>query len=291
MLHSYIIALSFLLLLPQASSFAGKGHALTGIIAAQLLSPNETVYFQQFINYMSQNYSDIATMGEATRWLDDIRTNTSAYDYWHYQQNCYSEDAKTKCYSAPTPNSLTVLNDSINTMLNKSANMTQKGFYFLILLHLMGDIHQPLHNIQMFNQNYTKGDSGGNDIVIVYHNISSNLHEFWDNLCIMNPVNPSRPFSAYPSVAKAMNLLGAQYIANYTFSSDEINFNGNLTTIINWMTESYGLAVQYAYAPNVLSNGNLTDSYAANCVQVINRQVALAGVRLANVLNYLYSNK
>ena len=71
-------------------------------------------------------------------------------------------------------------------------------------------------------------------------------------------------------------------------SADEINFNGNLTTIINWMTESYGLAVQYAYAPNVLSNGNLTDSYAANCVQVINRQVALAGVRRASIELFLF---
>jgi len=291
MFHSYFIALSILLLLPHASSFAGLGHALTGVIASQLLSPDETTYFQQFIDFMAQNYTNIGTMGEATRWCDDIRTQTSAYDYWHYIQNCYSADSMTRCAKVPSPNSFTVLTDSINTMLNETASLNDKGFYFLFLLHLMGDIHQPLHNIRMFSQEYPRGDSGGNAIPITYQNISTNLHEFWDNLCIMKPVNPSRPFSSKPKVQKSMDLLGAQYIANYTFGVDEISFDGNMNTVQSWITQSYGLAVKYAYDPIGLNNGSLTDGYVANCVQVVNRQVALAGFRLGSVLKYLFQQQ
>lgn len=278
-------------LLPQVLSFAGLGHCITGVIASQLLTPSETAYFQQFLDFMSQNYTNIGTLGEATRWGDDIRTQTYAYDYWHYKQNCYSADSMTRCYKVPSPNSVTVINDAMSVMLNKSAPIATKGFYFLFLLHLLGDIHQPLHNVRLFNQQYPRGDSGGNAIPTTYQGVAGNLHEFWDNLCIVNPINPSRPFSAKPKIQTAMNALGSQYIANYTFTADEIGFNGNMSLIDSWVNQSYGLAVKYVYDPAVLKNGNLTDTYAQQCKKVVDRQLALAGQRMANVLKFLFANK
>ena len=278
-------------LLPQSFSFGGLGHCLTGVIAAQLLTPNETSYAQQYINFMAQNYSNIGTLGEAARWMDDIRVNTTAYDYWHYKQNCYSADSMTRCSLVNSPNSVTVINDAVGVMLNKSAPMATKGLYFLFLLHLLGDIHQPLHNIRLFSQTYPRGDSGGNAIPTAYQGVNGNLHEFWDNLCVVNPVNPSRPFSMKPNVLLAMNNLASQYIANYTFTPDDIKFNGTMSIIDAWVNQSYTLAVNYVYDPAVLQNGNLTDSYVQKCKTVIGRQVALSGQRLASILKYLFANQ
>ena len=201
-----LIILLYSLLSPTLS-FSGLGHCLTGVIASQLLSPSETALYQTYLSHMSNNYSNIATLGEATRWMDDIRTNTSAYDYWHYIQQCYSADNMTRCYALTAPHSLSVISDALSILKNSSETIDRKGSYFLFLIHLIGDIHQPLHNIRLFNAKYPRGDSGGNAIPIAYQGITSNLHTFWDNLCIMNPVNPSRPFTKYPLIQKAMNTL------------------------------------------------------------------------------------
>ena len=87
-----------------------------------------------------------------------------------------------------------------------------------------------------------------------------------------------------------MNALGSQYIANYTFTDDEIGFNGNMSLIDSWVNQSYGLAVKYVY-PAALKNGNLTDTYAQQCKKVVDRQLALAGQRMANVLKFIFANK
>ena len=284
----YLYFLSFLCLLPTTLSFAGLGHTLTGVIANQLLTSSQREFFQQYIDVMSKNYSNIATFGEAARWSDDVRTQTYLYDYWHYRQGCYSADNMTRCSKVSSPNSYTVINDAINVIKN-SSKIENKGFYFLFLLHLIGDIHQPLHNIRLFNAQYPKGDSGGNAIPIAYQGITSNLHEFWDNLCIMKPVNPSRPFTKYPLIQKAMETLASQYIANYTFAANETQFSGDISTVEAWINQSYNLAVKYAYEPHVVSNGNLTDSYAKQCRSVLDKQLALAGRRIASVLSYLYN--
>lgn len=45
----------------------------------------------------------------------------------------------------------------------------------------MGDIHQPLHSVALFNATYPKGDMGGNaEKVILTDNTTSNFHSYWD---------------------------------------------------------------------------------------------------------------
>jgi hypothetical protein len=58
----------------------------------------------------------------------------------------------------------------------------EKALYARYLIHLAGDIHQPLHSVALFNRTYPKGDMGGNKIIITLLNGSeSNLHKFWDS--------------------------------------------------------------------------------------------------------------
>ena len=283
-----ILPILLLISLPSYHTYGGLGHALTGVIASQLLTLPEFSTFQKFIDFMAKNYTNVATFGEAARFSDDIRSNTSDYDTWHYMQKCYSSDQITRCSAVRAPNSFTVLCDSIDILKNSSEPFEKKAFYFMFLMHLMGDIHQPLHNIRLFSQNFPRGDSGGNAIPIKYQGILGNLHEFWDNLCIMKPVNPSRPFTKYPKIKASLEILASQYIANNTFSVNEVEFKGNYSRIEEWMNEGYGLAIKYAYEPSVVTDGNLTDAYAGKCRQVVDRQIALAGFRMANVMKYLH---
>lgn len=283
-----LLSLLFCFIFQRVRSFGGLGHAITGAISFQLLTSEEKEYYQTFLDYMSQKHEFIEVFSEAARWADDIRWSTKAYDYWHYIQNCWSSDNIFRCKKLRSPNSLTVFNDSLKTLLNKTASIEEKGFYLLFLLHLVGDMHQPLHNILMFNQNFTRGDSAGNAVDIQYKNNSGNLHEFWDNLCTLEPENPSRSQKLKEKSRQAMDALAAQYIANYSFPNEQIEFSGNISTIEAWIDQGFKIAIEHAYRPSVIQDGIISDDYAKNCKAVLDQQLAKGGRRIASVLKYLF---
>jgi len=51
-----------------------------------------------------------------------------------------------------------------------------------LMIHIIGDIHQPLHTSALFSKEFPKGDLGGNLFEIIYLKKKSykELHEFWD---------------------------------------------------------------------------------------------------------------
>lgn len=51
-----------------------------------------------------------------------------------------------------------------------------------LLLHYVGDIHQPLHATSRVNHEYTQGDRGGNSVVLPSVKGAKNLHSVWDSL-------------------------------------------------------------------------------------------------------------
>ena len=64
-----------------------------------------------------------------------------------------------------------------------------------LLIHFVGDAHQPLHAVTRINKNYPNGDKGGNDFNLPYHYNAKELHAVWDNVLYEFHVNPKLPFS------------------------------------------------------------------------------------------------
>ena len=57
-----------------------------------------------------------------------------------------------------------------------------------LLVHFMGDLHQPLHTCTLFNTNFTAGDQGGNLFTITGLDAKEvDLHTFWDNMLNLIP--------------------------------------------------------------------------------------------------------
>lgn len=141
------------------------------------------------------------------------------------------------------------------------------------LLHLVGDLHQPLHATLRFNRDETGGDAGGNTVKIscaLSCNGASELHAFWDNLLGKTNAAPGEAIQA----ARDLSPADAQQ-ALQTNESD-------------WIKESFDLAKKSVYVSPV-ENGDgpfaLTGSYQENSLDIAKRQIALAGARLANLLN------
>ena len=60
------------------------------------------------------------------------------------------------------------------------------------LLHLVGDIHQPLHSTNMFNNSFKTGDLGGNLIkVLILNGSTMNLHAYFDSIALDQDADPN----------------------------------------------------------------------------------------------------
>ena len=64
---------------------------------------------------------------------------------------------------------------------NMENNSAERALFARYVVHLVGDIHQPLHSVALFNMTYPNGDIGGNrEKVILTNGSTSNFHAFWD---------------------------------------------------------------------------------------------------------------
>ena len=80
-------------------------------------------------------------------------------------------------------NSVNILGWAMTVLrTNKHGITFERAFMARYLLHLLGDIHQPLHNTNMFTHNFTTGDLGG----IKVYNIGNKINITLSNGTVMN---------------------------------------------------------------------------------------------------------
>eukprot|EP00759_Apiculatamorpha_spiralis_P048448 PhF_6_TR43648/c3_g1_i1/m.67071 len=281
-----VVLLTVALLFGGAQAWWCTGHMLTGQIA-QILAPQAAAYFQPDIDYWAQKYQNIATLPQAACWADDFRSQNHSCDTWHYHDGCYSSDG-TSCPSTTDGLLLEILPKTIEVLTDSSASQDDRSFYFMFLIHLVGDLHQPLHTAAEFSSQFPSGDKGGNLFHVVYKSTRNQvLHAFCDAVGMLYKTDPPRPFSSHPSSQTFIENTAQALIGNYSFPSSATTFYGNFST---WADQSFGSAVKNVYLNGALRTGEtLSNTYIDNIRYVLQGQVALGGARLASVLNYVYS--
>lgn len=70
-----------------------------------------------------------------------------------------------------------------------------RSYALRLLIHFVGDIVQPLHNIMMINPEYPTGDLGANKIALPYHYGAKSLHSVWDKGIYKYHKTTYRPFT------------------------------------------------------------------------------------------------
>ncbi len=204
-------------------------------------------------------------------------TDLFRHRYWHFVDTPFSPD-HTTLLPIPTPNAQTQI-DAFRSVLASMQSDDLKSYDLVWLLHLVGDVHQPLHATSRFTASDTNGDSGGNDVKLV-GDASSNLHSYWDDLpgfdCSFcsNKINCVERAIA---LGKTLATPGATYI--------------HKTKTSVWIQESFAAAQSAAYhAPIGAAEGPYTIApaslYETTAFRLAKRRIALAGARLAEVLNH-----
>jgi hypothetical protein len=85
-------------------------------------------------------------------------------------------------YTESAMTSVITVEQARTALKNNLKNITaERSLFTRYLIHMVGDIHQPLHSVALYNRTYTKGDAGGNLLHLTLLNgTSSNFHSFWD---------------------------------------------------------------------------------------------------------------
>ncbi len=199
-----------------------------------------------------------------SNWLDNA-SHTPEYAYtktWHYK----NIDPNETFENAPileTGDVVTAIQEQ-TAILQDKASGTDKALALKILVHLMGDIHQPMHMGRRM-------DRGGNNVKLKWFYNNSNLHSIWDTKVLESGHNWT--FTEWQQqIDRATPDEEAAIIAEGTPEK--------------WGKECYEIATKiYDTTP---ADSTLSYDYVAEWTPVIETQLLRAGLRLADVLNSIY---
>lgn len=170
--------------------------------------------------------------------------------------------------------------------MNLLNNTAERALFARYVVHLVGDIHQPLHSVALFNKTYPKGDLGGNSHKVILTNGStSNFHSYWDagayilqndTWFITRPMNMQN-LTALKDVAYSM-------IAQYGKQVEELG--KNIDPLV-WAQESFRIAQNTTY-PFIATTNKLDAAYNTLTYETSKKRITLAGYRLANYILEIY---
>jgi len=213
-------------------------------------------------------------------------TDTKSHGYWHFIDAGFASDSST-VPATPAPNVATEI-VALRGFIASNEDDVLKAYDLVWIEHLVGDVHQPLHG----STRYFAGasDAGGNDVPIrltaamkkafegtLSKSAPDELHAFWDSL-------PGEGQPA-PALAQAAAYGGGLSPAAKTKIA--------VTNPARWAAESLALAKRDVYAAPIGASPKpaggtsylITTAYYNKAVRDAKSRVALAGARLAKLLN------
>lgn len=234
-------------------SWGPTGHRVTGWIAEQHISKKTKKELSRILGNQS--------LAMASTWMDEIRSD-SLYNYaedWHWvtipDGKAYQETEKNK-----NGDLIEAIERLSAGLKSKSLSPDQERQYLKMLIHLIGDLHQPLHV-------GSGNDRGGNDIKVTWFRAQSNLHRVWDS----DMIDDTK--LSYTELATSLEKPDAATVSSW-----------QKTDVNAWAQESMAYRDQvYRYG-----NGKLGYKYAYENFHIVRYRLLQAGVRLAGVLNNIY---
>jgi hypothetical protein len=272
----FIFSLVLLLSFPiKTIAWNALGHMVIATIAYQNLEPAVRDKVDDLIGHLRQEYSDINSFQQAANWPDMLRgQKIETYTHWHYVDVFFSMDGTPIKQTIDTDNAVWALTRIEKVVKNENANPYERARFLSFLVHIVGDVHQPLHTVSLVSLNHPDGDMGGNVYFVRYGNKQKNLHSLWDEGVGVFSEN------ATPDRASLIaNRITSTYPRAY-FADQAKDFEPD-----TWVKE--GMKVSQNYVYTIQEKQTPTTDYLEAGKQTAEQRAALAGYRLAGLLNQL----
>lgn len=339
------IIVIYLLFLVSVSSYAwwNTGHELVSTFAYENMTPKTREAVNELLNipitspgpifYQNQNSDYI--ISAASQWADNVKgkewdpktakdfySNTHFIDsliYCNKENKILPGDAvQTEIQRSKNDNAVTAFLRAISTLESKEQSTQEKTFALLYLIHIAGDISQPLHGtdpVYIEKNGKELHTYGGNEIIFknpipipFYESNESNannLHAFWDAMggavpqleYQTNSILVTNDQQKYLDDQCKTIIEGIKLNKAIDFKQLNKDLN-NDPDIVSWAVDTYILSRDYALKGLDFSNAivknnkiivqNPTEDYIKKAMSVSELQVYKGGIRLANTLNAIF---
>lgn len=251
------LGIALFLLLPATSfSWGVTGHRVVAEIAQTHLTKKAKRNLKKLIG--TENLEMWAN------WPDFIKSDSTwkHADPWHYVDlpgHMEKEAFITALKKLPGKNLYTQIYAMIDDLKNKNLAVEKRQLALRFLIHLVGDLHQPLHVGR-------DEDAGGNKIAVTWFDKRTNLHSLWDVSLI--------DFQQYSftEYTRMLNTIHAGKVKDWQGG-----------TLEDWFYDSHQ-ASDVIY-DNTIADSKIGYQYNYKFVGLLNEQLLKGGVRLAAILN------
>jgi S1/P1 Nuclease. len=250
-----LLPILFCFLLSNAFAWGPTGHRVTGCVAEKYLNKKAKKRLARILGGHS--------LAMVSTWMDEIKSD-STFDYtsdWHWVT---IPDGMTYDQSEKNPNGdvIATLERLIAELKSGKLSKDQEVQHIKMVVHLIGDIHQPLH---VGGGN----DRGGNDVKVMWFRVDSNLHRVWDS----DMIDDTR--LSYTELAQSLVPPAKPVLDEW-----------RKTTVRDWANESMAIRrAAYDY-----DRTRLGYEYSFHKLHLVRERLLKAGVRIASVLNEIYGS-
>ncbi|MEM7087882.1 MAG: S1/P1 nuclease [Bacteroidota bacterium] len=256
----YILLLLFCLSSLSLTSFSSEdwgrtGHRVTGEVAEKHLNKKARRAIDKLLG--GQSLAFVSTYADEIRSDDAYRS----YGPWHYVNFPFDKTYDTHPKSEKG-DLIMAIKTCVSVLKSDTSTKEEKVFHLKLLVHFVGDLHQPLHVGKA-------ADKGANDFQVEWFNEGTNLHSVWDTKMI-----------------ESYNMAYSELAANTARLSDgqlQLIKSGD---VHSWMAESRALCLDI-YA-NTKIGEKLSYRYMYKYVDVARSQMQKGGIRLAVLLNDIF---
>ncbi|MEI6491287.1 MAG: S1/P1 nuclease [Verrucomicrobiota bacterium] len=301
----YLIAmLFFVMFMPFARAWDPLGHMLTMKIAYDGLTPKARTELDASVARFNDKEKPDAPYDAVTAacWMDDARARTREFNEWHYVNLPFTHEGTPLPEGSQQKPDVVWAAGQCEAIIKGTAQEpgVERDQALVSLLHLVGDIHQPLHATE-------NHDMGGNrarisnlkdEEVDLLFSKGGNLHFFWDSayrrefkdgevtVSYATPLFPRQmPVTGHRDARKLVDTEAAALEKKYPAASFGDVKSGDPSS---WALESHALGYDLAYGK--LPDGKpvvLDKDYVEASRTVAEKRIALAGYRIAALLNQL----
>ncbi|OAR00034.1 hypothetical protein LLEC1_07551 [Akanthomyces lecanii] len=273
-----------LLSLPVASAWGSLGHITTAYIASNFIANSTEAYLKELLKRTDDDY-----LASVASWADSIRytkwgkfTSTFHFIDAHDQppHSC-NVDLERDCkQSGCVISSLTNYTEQVYDASLPAWRRAQAAKF---VVHFVGDLHQPLHNEDV--------SRGGNGIHVLWGGRELNLHHVWDSSILEKWLGGLRG-KPYPLAKRwATQLTDEISQGKWAGEKDswvkDINLADTNSTALAWSREANALVCSHVLpqGPQDIQGQELSGQYYEDAAPILEKQVALAGYRMAALLD------
>jgi hypothetical protein len=246
----------------KAMCWGQLGHRIVAEIADSYLTMRTKAEIKRILGNES--------IAMASNWADFIKSDTSFkyLDPWHYinfEKNLSYIQLKDvlKKDAGKVNDAYAAIVFLTKELKKKNLPLYKKQMYLRLLIHIVGDVHQPMHVSPV-------GSTGGNDIKLQWFGQASNLHRVWDS-----------------DLIEGQQLSYTEYadFLNHTTADQRKKLQSQ--PLSKWLFDSYTIA-QNLHNEITETNPRLGYRYNYDHIKTLNEQLLKGGIHLAGLLNDIF---